>query len=127
MPLRTVFSTGRAQNTTLFYQCQLQDELQNPIPASSLFTFTLTVYAIATGNPLVNNVDHINILNDGLRGVVDVNGNVFLTLTPADMALVSSPPATEQHILLIEWTYGVAGAKKGTHEVQIPVVAIVRT
>jgi hypothetical protein len=122
--VRTVFSAGVPQNATFLYQCQLQDEKGVALPAAILTSLTLTVYALITGNPIVNSLSKTNILNDGVRGVLDTGGNLSVTLQPADMALVTTPPADEQHILLFEWTWG--SGKSGTHEVQILVKAITR-
>jgi hypothetical protein len=102
----------------------VQDETGAGIPAASLTTLTLTVYAVIIGNPLVNGIDHVNVLNAG-RGTVDALGNVVVLLAPADMLLVNLVGVPEQHIMLLEYTYA-SGAKEGVHEVVFTVLPVIR-
>lgn len=112
------------QGATLRYTAQVQDETGAGIPAASLTTLTLTVYAVIIGNPLVNGIDHVNVLNAG-RGTVDALGNVVVLLAPADMLLVNLVGVPEQHIMLLEYTYA-SGAKEGVHEVVFTVLPVIR-
>ena len=50
------------ENQTVAYTATLQDELGNPLPATSLTTLVLTLYDI-TSNTIINTRDHQNVLN----------------------------------------------------------------
>lgn len=107
------------ERTTLLITGTVKDELGVAIPLSSIGTLTLTLYAPeVTGQPIINSVSGINILNDGVRGVVHAtSGAVTITLLPADGAIQDVTQATELHRALLQWTYGAGGAKSGRHEI----------
>lgn len=94
------------------------DTPPNPIPGASLVSATLTLYSEQVGNtaptyPIINARDHFDI-----KPNINAFGELALTLTQADMALVDTPTvATEYHRALIEWVWNVD--KRGSHEIRI--------
>lgn len=108
---------------TLLITGTLKDELGVAIPLSSIGTLTLTLYAPELeGQPIINSVSGVNVLNDGVRGVVHAtNGTVTLTLLPADGAIIDATKEIELHRALLRWTYGAGGAKGAPHEIDFSV------
>jgi hypothetical protein len=117
---RTILTDVVAEGTTCLITGSLVDEAGSPLGSSQLQAFTLTLYAVVSGLPIINSRNATNILNAG-PGTIDAGGLWTITLTPADNDIVSAAaPVDETHRLLLEWTYG-AGAKAGKHEIEIRV------
>lgn len=117
---RTILTDVVAEGTTCLISGALVDETGAPLGAAQLQAFTLTLYAVAAGLPIINSRNATNILNAG-PGAIDSGGLWTITLEPADNDIVSTPePADETHRLLLQWTYG-AGTKAGKHEIEIRV------
>jgi len=110
-----------ASGQTAVYKCQLLDETGAPVPASALTALALSIVDTAT-KAVVNGCGAANILNSG-RGTVDSNGNLAITLAPADTALLATTDAQEMRSLIIDWTYA-AGAKLGRHQVDFLIIAL---
>ncbi|HUN49982.1 MAG TPA: hypothetical protein VMU42_02645 [Candidatus Sulfotelmatobacter sp.] len=125
MTTRTTFIGGASQpvasGETAQYKCQLLDETGAAVPASALTALTLSIVDTATG-AVVNGCSAADILNTG-RGTVDAAGNLAITLTPADTALLAADDAQECRSLVIDWTYG-DGSKIGRHQVDFLIVAL---
>lgn len=118
--IRTVLPDPVAEGTTCLVTGSLVDETGAALGSSQLQAFTLTLYAVAAGLPVINSRNGISILNAG-PGTIDAGGLWTITLAPEDNDIVStSGPVDETHRMLLEWTYG-AGAKKGKHEIDIRV------
>jgi len=111
-----------AAGATLVYTGRLLDGNGNGIPASALDSLTLTLATTATG-AVVNGVDHVNILNTG-RGTVDDEGNLTITLGPADTVMDPAPAATVvKRSIVMDWTFN-GGADEGRHEARLTFVAL---
>ena len=118
---RTVLTDVIPERTTQKFTAVIKDENGAAIPAASLTTLTLTLYALdgAQAGTVINSVDDMNILNAN-RGTVDGSGNLTLLFVPNDMAILDATLLEERHVALIEWTYA-SGAKSGRHEIQFRV------
>lgn len=117
---RTILTDVVAEGTTCLITGSLVDEAGSPLGAAQLQAFTMTLYAVISGLPIINSRNATNILNTG-PGTIDAGGLWTLTLAPADNDIVSpSAPTDETHRLLLEWTYG-AGQKAGKHEIELRV------
>jgi hypothetical protein len=110
-----------ASGQTAQYKCQLLDETGAPVPASALTALTLSIVDTAT-KAVVNGCNAANILNTG-RGTVDANGNLVVTLAPADTTLLAAADLQEMRSLVIDWTYA-AGVKLGRHQVDFLIIAL---
>jgi hypothetical protein len=98
---------------------QVVDHLMNPIPGANLTTMELTVYAEDSGHTLINNNDHVNILNNA-QGTIDSGGNLVIHLAPADNPILDDSQSEEIHVALVEWTYN-AGFDSGWQELEFRV------
>lgn len=117
---RTTLTEVVSEGATSLISGSLVDETGAALGSGQLATFTMTLYALTSGLPIINARTATNILNSG-PGTVSVGGAWTITLTPADNDIVSTPaPADEPHRLLLEWTYA-GGAKAGKHEVDFRV------
>ena len=105
------------EQTTARYTNRFYDEAGDPLADTDLNALTLTIYEEA-GGTIINGVNDTNILNVG-RGVVDAQGNLTITLEPADNQVVNSAREDEVHAMLIKWTYNTTS--KGAHLVRFPV------
>jgi hypothetical protein len=106
------FADPIAEGTTPRYEATLLDPGGTPIPAIDMTTLTLTLYDSVT-HAVVNSVQDVNILNAG-RGTFDALGNLAITLTTGDTAILDDTKRSEKRVMLIEW---VAGSITGRHEV----------
>lgn len=79
------------------------DTLGNAIPGAALSELSLTLYEDAS-KTILNNADHVNILNNG-RGTVDNNGKLVILLEPADAPIIDDSVLEEWHVALVEWNY----------------------
>ncbi len=111
---RTILADVVPEKTTSLISGSLVDETGAALGSAQLATFTMTLYALTAGLPIINSRTDIDILNVG-PGTIDVGGNWTITLEPADNAIQSGIDS-ERHRLLLEWTYA-AGAKAGKHEI----------
>lgn len=113
------------ERTTARYTALAVDETEEPIPASSLSTLTLTLYDKASGE-IINGRQAQDALN--ANGVsVDESGNVEWIITPDDTPVVGTPRPglVETHIALFEWTWA-GGTKAGKHELELLVKQIAK-
>jgi hypothetical protein len=121
MTARTIFADGKPAGTTIVYKAQVVDENKVPIAAASLGSMTLSLIDAAS-KAIVNSVNKAPILNAG-RGTVDAGGNLQLTLTPADTALLVASDDQEIRTLVIDWTYS-GGSKTGRKWVDILLIGM---
>lgn len=108
-------STGPRITLTLI------DETGAAVPLAAITTATLTIYARDEASlPVINSIDHTNIKNDGVRGVIHAtSGLLTLTLQPNDNAITNTASDLEWRRLLIEINY--SGTQYLRHEVEFPV------
>ncbi len=125
MATRVVLSAPAYEGGSYYVTATIVDETGTAIPSTTLATLVLTLYDRETGT-IINSVSQTNILNTG-RGTVSATGELTITLTPADNALVTSAKAREQHVMLVEWTYPAGGAKAGKQELEFSVDNIAKT
>lgn len=125
MAYRKVFTDPVPEKKTMYYSGDLTDERGLGIPGATLTTLTLHLYALdASSNTIINNVSGVNILNTG-RGTVTSSGNLAITLTPDDAAIITDGLQTpEPHMMLIQWTWPTS--KAGGREVQFPVANLTK-
>jgi len=119
-PIVDLTGTPFGAGTTPEWTFQITDANGNPIAASSLFTLTLTIVDTAT-KAVVNGVQDVNVLNAG-RGAVDAQGNVTITLTAADTALLSATDTQEFRSLILFWTWN-GGASEGWRQANCLILA----
>jgi hypothetical protein len=124
MTIRTALSESAVEKSTYRITATITDESGAALPAASLATLVLTLYALDAALTIVNGVTAANILNTG-RGAVDAAGKLTLTLLPADNVLIDPTQGSEIHVALVEWTWA-AGLKAGKHEVQFTVVNLAK-
>lgn len=110
--------TGLKEKTTHVYTATIKDENGTVVPAASLTTLTLTLYAKQSGT-IINSRSAQNILNAN-NVTVNSSGVLTWTMQPDDNAIVNSALLTESHIALFEWTYS-SGSKYGKHEIELVV------
>lgn len=108
-----------AERATARYTATLTDETGVGIAASSLNTLTLTLYDDTADKTIINSCNRANILNAG-RGTLDSSGNLVITLEVLDNIIINATKDFENHVMLIEWTYG-SGLKAGRKEAIIRV------
>jgi hypothetical protein len=124
MTIRTPLSEPAVEKSSYRITATITDESGAALPAASLTTLVLTLYALDAAQTIVNGVNAANILNSG-RGAVDAAGKLTLTLLPADNVLIDPTQSSEIHVALVEWTWA-AGLKAGKHEVQFTVVNLAK-
>ena len=119
---RTVLSEVVPEASTSLFSGSLVDEAGEALGAAQLASFRMTLYTLTTGFPIVNALDSVDVLNAG-RGTVSAGGAWTITLEPADNAILAANAhlSVELRRLLLEWTYGPAGAKAGRHEIEYQV------
>lgn len=103
-----------APGVTAAFRGQLVDEAGAAVGSAALSAFTLKLVDADDG-AIVNGLASQNILNTD-RGTVDASGNIVVTLTPADTALLVSTDKTERRSMVLTFTY--TGGKVGKHECQ---------
>lgn len=94
-----------------------------PVPAASLTSIVLTLYAIIQAGTVsyVNARDHLNVLN--LNNVtIDGSGLLTWSIQVADTTLIEAIPF-ERHIALFEWV--TTSGARGEHEVILVVKNLV--
>src|SRR6185312_7778962 len=106
-------SQAVAAGSTAVYKAQIVDETGAAVPAANLSSLTLSITDTLSG-AVVNSASQVSILNTG-RGTVDSSGNLVVTLTPQDTALLASTDAQEYRSLTIDFAY--SGGKTGRHQV----------
>jgi len=116
-------AVSRPAGVTLAYSGKIVDEFGAAIGSARMTTLVMTLYEDVALYPIVHARDHVSELNTDI-GTLDVNGNLVIELTAADMVLLGAGP-TENHVMLLEWTYDT-GSKAGNHEVQFTVATIHR-
>lgn len=120
---REIIATPRTERTTQRLTGQVVDHAGVAIPAASLATMTLRVYALDAA--LTDLVTTESMLNAG-RGTVDASGNFVVTLRPADMAIVGTGEL-ERHVALIAWTWLISAVTHGGYqEIEFPVQNLAR-
>jgi hypothetical protein len=97
---------------SLTYTAQLVDQNGKAIPAASLTTLTLSVVDTQT-SATINGVRQTNILNTD-RGAIDAQGNLTITLLPADNAFAGT--GLRQRSMIIDATYN-GGLSTMRHQV----------
>lgn len=107
---------------TVIYTSRLLDGNGAGIPAADLDSLTMTLSVSNTG-AIVNGVERVNILNTG-RGVVDAEGNLTVTLLPADTDIGPAPANTQRTLsMVLDWTFN-DGNSVGRHEVRMRFIAL---
>lgn len=119
MSIRTELKDPIAEKTTAKITAKVVDETGAGIPAGSLTTLTLTVYAEADPTVVVNSRNQQNVLNAN-DVTIDASGNLTYQMQPADNAIMDTSRSWERHVLLFEWSWG--GGKAGKHEVVVQVI-----
>lgn len=109
-------------NDTVTYKGSLVD-FQNA-PVTQILSLNLTLAVTNVYPPqIVNNVDHVNVFNQG-RGTVDASGNAVITLSADDTALLVPGDLVEYRTMLLEWTYNSpAGVAQGRRRVLLKLLA----
>jgi hypothetical protein len=121
---RTYRDAPVAEATSAVLTGRLVDATGAPVPGPQLSTLTLTLVDRDTGN-IVNGRNATDILNAN-GGEVDVGGNLSLTLTPDDTALIDAERDREGRIARLAWTWNAGNVldDHGVHEVWFDVVAL---
>lgn len=98
----------------------LLDEIGTAVPLAAINAATLTLYARdETSQPIINGVDHVDILNTGRATIHATSGLLTLTPESADNSIQNSANDLEWHRFLIEITYSTT--KKLKYEIDAPV------
>jgi hypothetical protein len=98
----------------------LRDEAGDPVPLAAINAATLTIYARdEASQPIINTVDHVNVLNSGRGSIHVTSGLVTLALESADNSIHNSANDLEWHRCLIEVTYNATQRLK--YEIEYPV------
>src|SRR3972149_284487 len=115
------------ESSTTKLTAVVKDESETVIPAASIGTLTLMLYDQKTEldspgstGAIINSRNRQDILNAN-GCTVDSSGNMVMTFTPADNAIVNTGLSSERHVALFEYTYA-AGLKAGKDEVLIDVI-----
>ena len=101
------------RTTTRLTGTLVGEDKVTPLPGSTLTTFVLTVYVLDLVQTVI--VDHRNVLNAG-GGTVDELGAMVVLLSPDDMRILTAGLPNERHLVLLEWTWGIAPVKTGRAE-----------
>ncbi len=101
----TVFAVK--EGTTTRTTGVLRDHLRNPIAAAQLQSMTGTLYD-RLSDAIINSREAQNFLNAN-GCTIDASGNWAVVLVAADNAMKVATRANEVHVLLIEFSYKVAG------------------
>jgi hypothetical protein len=118
------------ERTSCLVEFDLIDQAGNPVAASALSTFTITLYnrpafAEPSATTIINSRDHQNALNVN-SVTVSPTGHVVWNYGADDGAIVDDTQDRERHIALFEaeWNFGLYGL---TYEVVFDVVNMRRT
>jgi hypothetical protein len=114
-------SDSCADGSTFVFEGKLQDQAGTAVGSAELQSLTLSV-ADTNTKAIINSVSAVDILNTG-RGRVDDQGNLAVTLLPADTALQDPNSSREYRSLIIDFVYN-RGSSKGRHQVNIVIVAL---
>jgi hypothetical protein len=114
-------SDSCADGSTFVFEGKLQDQAGTAVGSAELQSLTLSV-ADTNTKAIINSVSALDILNTG-RGRVDDQGNLAVTLLPADTALQDPNSSREYRSLIIDFVYN-RGSSKGRHQVNIVIVAL---
>lgn len=91
-----------------------------PVPLAAIGTATLTIYARdEAAQPIINNVDHVNIKNAGRGTIHATSGSLSIALDAADNSIQNAVNDLEWHRFLIEVTYNTT--KQLKYEIEAPV------
>ena len=110
-PLEPPLVFEAKEKTTGHYTGVLTDDDATVLPAASLVTLTLSLYAILTDGSLSYIRNAQNVLNAN-NVTVDSNGNINWHWQVADTTLIEDLPF-ERHIALFTWT---TSGSTGRHE-----------
>ena len=124
MATRMIFANPAPEKSTVRLTAVIKDEAGVAIPAATLTTLTLTLYALDATLTILNGVNGTNILNAD-RGTVDASGNLVIALTPSDNAILDTSVTEELRVALVQWTWA-AGAKAGRHEIEYRVANLAK-
>lgn len=113
------------EKTSWTYSCLLKDDKGNLIPRLALSTLTLTVYVPGAGNPVINGIQDVNILNTGRGTVGETDGTLSIHFFAADNVILSDSAVNETHVALIKGTYN-GGVDGFNREVQFKVKNMAR-
>lgn len=105
-PLRTVVRCQIPEGATSYLTATIRDQAGAVLPADELDTVVGTLYDEKSGE-ILNGRDHVDLLNAN-GAVINSEGEIIFRLDPDDNAIVNDARDSEQHILLLEWTYTVA-------------------
>lgn len=119
MENRTLLPDTIPEGTTCLITGTLVDETGAPVGSATITTFTMTLYCLMTGLPIINANNAINIKNAN-QGTLDASGNFTITLKAADNAIMA-PVTTgmETHRMLLEWAWPTG--KTGKYEIDLVV------
>lgn len=116
MATRTIFAEDIAEQASAVITMTLQDHQGVTLPLASVVSIRATLYNLADLTT-INGVNDVSILNTLIGAYHATSGLLTVTLRPADNVIGAAAPARERHVLLVEWTYDVGGAREGAHEV----------
>jgi hypothetical protein len=110
--------------TTGYYTFQFVDEAQQAVDAGLITSLVCTLYEAQTGQ-VVNSRLHQNVINANQGTLTTDPGpppvtTFELELLPADTAILDQTHATEQRVLLFQWTWA-GGQRAGAHTTTFPV------
>lgn len=117
-PFRTILSVEVGEAATAILRGTIRDAAGTALPGSAIGALTLTLYELRTGS-ILNSRNAVSIKNAN-GGTIDSNGDLTLTLSPADNAMLTQAVAHETHVALIRWTYN-GGADAGWAQVDFRV------
>lgn len=110
------------ENNSAVYAGYITDENGATLTPGVLTSLTATLYDKAM-DTIINNRNKMNVLNAN-GGTMDVNGNFELQLSRLDNPIVTVSVGVEEHILLLEWTWGTN--RGGSKQVRILVTNLRR-
>lgn len=111
----------RTAGSNVILTALIADMNGNAIGSALMTTMTLSIYDTKTDS-IVNSVQDVNILNTG-RGQLDSVGNLQVTLTTADTAMLVSTDTFEIRSLVVKWTHN-GGAFNNVQQINFALVAL---
>lgn len=123
MAFRTTLTAVFAEGKTAKITAVIEDEDGTGIDVANLGTVTLTLFNDRS-KAIINSRNQTDIKNAG-PGTIDSSGNLTLTLTADDMAILVASNDAERHVAFIEWTYS-SGTKSGGFEIAFTVTNLAK-
>ncbi len=124
MAFRETLTEPKAEGKTAKITAVIEDEDENGVALANLTTVTLTLFEDRS-KAIINSRNQTDIKNAGPGVISTTGGNLTLTLTPDDMAILVASNDAERHVAFIEWTYS-SGTKSGGHEIAFTVTNLAK-